>query len=115
MKRIILVITCISGFLIPSFSQLNNFKIDTTFRKLAIEDYPLAFNPEIAADYKNQIFGSSDRFFSKKQDYTLDSFLNSAEVQSYNMPCVKSQGFFPMSVYKPDSTVRYSLKVEKIK
>jgi len=30
-----------------------------------------------------------------------------------NMPCMVPQGYFPMPVAEPDSTVRYSLLIKK--
>jgi hypothetical protein len=123
MKKIILTAGLICGFMIPAFSQLNsNLKIDTTFRKLSIYDYQKPFNLGITKDYKNQIFSSSDnnllfrRFSNKRLSFSQDSVMRIVKTQSYdNMPCINPKGFFPMRVYKPDSTVRYSMRVEKIK
>lgn len=32
-----------------------------------------------------------------------------------NMPCIVPQGTYPMPIYKPDSTVRYTLLIKKLK
>jgi len=123
MKKIILITGLICGFTIPTYSQLNNnLKIDTTFRKLSIYDYQKPFNLGITKDYKNQILESFDnnqlfrQFSTKKLNFSQDYVGKIVKTQSYdNMPCINPQGFFPMRVYIPDSTVRYSMRVEKIK
>jgi hypothetical protein len=122
MKKIILTTGLICGFMIPAFSQLNgNLKIDTTFRMSSNYDYQKPFNLGITKGYKNQAFGPSDhnllfrQFSNKRLNFSPDSVRKVAKNQSYdNMPCINPKGFFPMRIYKPDSTVRYSMRVEKI-
>jgi hypothetical protein len=123
MKKFILTTGLICGFMISAFSQLNGkLKIDTTFRQLSVYDYQKPFNIGMTKDYKNQLFGSPDnnllfrQFSNKRLTLSQDPFWKIAKTQSYdNMPCVKPQGFFPMRVYKPDSTVKYSMRIEKIR
>jgi len=123
-KKIILITGLISGFVIPTFSQLNcNLKIDTTSRKLSIHAYQKPFNFGMINNNENQQSRSFDdhllfkKFPTSKSNFSQDSVrkIEKKTQSSDHMPCVNPEGFFPMQVYKPDSTVRYSMRVEKIK
>lgn len=123
MKKIILITGLICGFMIPAFSQLNNnLKIDTSYRKLSIFEYQKPFNLGITKDYKSQKLWSLDnnllfkQFSTKKLNFNQDTIEMMAKAHSNdNMPCIKPQGYFPVRVYNPDSTVNYSMRIEKIK
>ena len=123
MKKIILLTVLMIGLMIPAFSQLNsNLKIDTSFRKLSIYDYQKPFTIGIAKGYKSQVLDSSDNhllfrpFSNIELNFNQDSVGRIVKAQSFdNMPCINPQGYFPMRVYKPDSTIRYSMRIEKIK
>ena len=123
MKKIILFTALICGYFIPAFSQINcPFKIDTTFRNLSIYNYQKPYSLGNISDFKDKLNGLlNDRNFlfnglpNKNLNFSQDSFRTIGKTQTYdNMPCIKPQGFFPMRICKPDSTVRYSMRIEKL-
>ena len=117
----------IVGYYLPTFSQLdyrpqnNRLLIDTTFSNLSLKNNLKTPNLVISFD-SNWLFNNSRN--NKKIIYPKLTEKNSKLVQDPiaiflmptavdNMTCVKPQGFFPMLIVKPDSTVRYSLLIKK--
>jgi hypothetical protein len=118
MKKIIFTTGLFCYFMIPTFSQINsNLKIDTTFSTWSIYNSQKPCNYGIVKDYKIQRLDSSyyNILFSNKMlVLSQDSVRKIAKTQSLdNIPCVNPQGFFPMEVYVPDSTMKYSMRIEK--
>jgi hypothetical protein len=127
MRKILLLTVLIVGYYLPTFSQLYNrphnyqLQIDTTFSNLSLKNNlktPNLVNPFDT----NWFFNNST--YNKKLIYPGLPGINSNSGQDPiaifqmpstfdNMPCVKPQGFFPMLIVKPDSTVRYSLLIKK--
>lgn len=127
MRKILLLTVLIVGYYLPTFSQLDNrpqnnrLRIDTTFSNLSLKNNLKTPNLVISFD-SNWLFNNSRN--NKKFIYPKLTDKNSKLVQDPieifqmpqtfdNMPCVKPQGFFPMLIVKPDSTVRYSLLIKK--
>ena len=127
MRKILLLTVLIVGYYLPTFSQLdyrpqnNLLQIDTTFSNLSLKNNFKTPNLVISYD-SNWLFNTSRN--NKKLMYPKLTDKNSKSVQDPiaifqkpptfdNMPCVVPQGYFPMLIVKPDSTIRYSLLIKK--
>jgi hypothetical protein len=117
----------IVGYYLPTFSQLANrsqnyrLQIDTTFSNLPLKNN--LKTPELVISFdSNWLFNNSRN--NKKLICPKLTDKNSKLVHEPiaifqmpptfdNMPCVKPQGFFPMLILKPDSTISYSLLIKK--
>jgi hypothetical protein len=115
---VILTVVC----QLPSFSQsYGQPPIGSTGKYFSFSKGPLAIRPNDSIDYKG---------FLKKpanESYFPDYKLNDKNIQvgqlrtlhletPYyfdNMPCLKPQGPFNMPVYKPDTSVNFTLLVKK--
>ncbi|MPM69821.1 hypothetical protein SDC9_116769 [bioreactor metagenome] len=58
------------------------------------------------------------KYYHKSEQKDLqqnkDTFMIINKLQRIdNMPCVKSEGFFPLPIHRPDSTVKYTLLIKK--
>jgi hypothetical protein len=117
----------IVGYYLPTFSQLDNrpqnnrLLIDTTFSNLSLKNNLKTPNLVISFDSK-WLFNNSRN--NKKLIYPKLTDKNSKLVQDPiaifqkgqmfdNMPCVVPQGYFPMPIVEPDTTVRYTLLIKK--
>jgi hypothetical protein len=93
---------------IPTYSQINRN------RKAEPDVEQFSFYP----NKKNEYLGNykfADRFRRSMTDSVQDSStknIEKADIQ-YNMPCLKPVGVFAMRIYKPDSTVTYTMLVKK--
>ncbi len=122
MRKIFLIMVLIVGYYLPTFSQSERLlQIDTTVVKFG---FPNNGKMHLHLDTLaiNQLFKTPE-----KHKYLLDP--NSADkdirfgqlsnvrikaLQSQdNMPCLYPEGNFPMPIYKPDSTIRYTLLIKK--
>jgi len=117
MKTAILLFALVFGWVIPTYSQMNRHR-KTDARA---EQFSAKQNKE------NDRFGKykfDDKFPGSWSDRVGDSYSmssvgparskNTEEVYSGdNMPCFKPEGMFSMRVYKPDSTVEYTMLVKK--
>jgi hypothetical protein len=124
MRKILLLTVLIIGYYLPSFSQFNSrIKFDPTFKNFSFGNVIKTFKHVDSIDIKgliNMSANNKDLLFPKLADKNLtfgrDSIGIFGTQKSFdNMPCLKPQGFFPMPIYKPDSTVRYTLLIMKIK
>ena len=81
-----------------------------------------SFYPNEKFDYLGN-YKFADKFNGSLNDGVLDSLaistikleLNKNTEKTYsvdNMPCVRPEGLFSMRVFKPDSTVTYTILVE---
>lgn len=127
MRKILLLTVLIIGYYLPTFSQpgnqLQNNRLlpVTPFSDLSLKNN--VKSPELVISYDtNWIFNHSRN--NNKTIYPGLTGKNQRAVQdpmaifqkppaSDNMPCAVPQGYFPMPVAKPDSTVRYSLLIKK--
>lgn len=127
MRKILLLTVLIVGYYLPTFSQLYNrphnyqLQIDTTFRNLSLINNlktPNLVNPFDT----NRLFNNST--YNKKLMYPALPGLNPKSGQDLtaifqmpqtfdNMPCVVPQGYFPMPIVEPDTTIRYTLLIKK--
>ena len=124
MRKLLLLTILIIGYYLPSFSQFNSrLKFDSTFKIFSFGNGIKTFRHVDSIDIKgllNKPANDKDFLFPKQADKILTFGRDSIGIfetqKSFdNMPCLKPQGFFPMPIYKPDSTVRYTLLIMKIK
>ena len=124
MRKILLLTVLIIGYYLPSFSQFNSrLKFDSTFKNFSFGNSTKTFRHVDSFDFKGLLNKpANDKYFlfPKQADKNLTfgrDPIGIFETQKSfdNMPCLKPQGFFPMPIIKPDSTVRYTLLIMKIK
>lgn len=127
MRKILLLTILIIGYNLPTFSQFdsrlqnNRFQIDTTFKTLSLNNGTKSFRLSDSMDIKKMFNDTlrDKRFLPLKlTDKNVSFGQNLNEIvktpQTFdNMPCLKPEGYFPMPVYKPDSTVKYTLLIKK--
>ena len=123
MRKILLLAVLITGYYLTTFSQvMGQLQIDTTFKKFTFKNNATGFLHLPSVDINGQLispkngmnflypkFGDNKNLaFGRKQimHVILPSSMD-------NMPCLKPQGFFPMPICKPDSTVHYTLLMKK--
>jgi len=127
MRKIILLTVLIVGYYLPTFSQLDNrpqnnrLLIDTTFSNLSLKNN--FKTPNLVISYDSLwLFNNSGNnkilICPKLTDKNLELGQDPIAIFEMpatfdNMPCVKPQGYFPMPIVKPDSSVRYSLLIKK--
>lgn len=118
MKRIIFMIGLTGGLGATGFSQTDTtIKIDTTFKSISINDYPRSHQPGMFKDYKKPGLGPANTTPFKRsapKDFSPGNNGKLARTKPMdNMPCIHPQGHYPARVYKPDTAVRYTLRVER--
>ena len=123
MKKFLLLVFLIIGYHLPTFSQSKSqLQIDSTVVKFGFNNSPKTLRHADSIDFK--------RFLNIPpiHKYQLDPKLADKDVhfgQLYNakiqtshscdnMPIIHPHGYFPMPVYKPDSTINYTLLIKKI-
>jgi hypothetical protein len=124
MKKFILLTAFIGLLFTPTFAQINRqLKTDTTFRDRSNFSYQnpfklkpgdtLHFNRPLSGSQSNKYFRFpkfSERNFRYKQ-IPID---NLANARSYDrMICVRPEGYLPMPVAIPDSTIKYSMLIKR--
>lgn len=124
MRKILLLTVLIIGYYLPTFSQFNSrLKFDSTFKNFSFSNSAKTFRHFDSIDFKGLLSkptNDKEFLFPKLADKNLTFGRESIGIfetqKSFdNMPCFKPQGFFPMPIYKPDSTVKYTLLIIKIK
>ena len=124
MRKILLLTVLIIGYYLPSFSQFNGrLKFDPTFKNYSFGNGTKTFRHIDSIDIKGLLSkptNDKDFLFLKPADKNLTfrrGPIGILETQKSidNMPCLKPQGFFPMPIYKPDSTIKYTLLIMRIK
>lgn len=122
MKKLILLTSFIILLLTPVFSQtVGHFKIDTTFRDHSIFSFQKPFNLSDTIHFNHPFSGSLNHKYLLFPGFSERNFFNRhppidnlVNTLSYDrMPCVRPEGYFPMLVAKPDSTIRYSLLIRR--
>ena len=127
MRKILLLTILIVGFYLPTYAQFdcrlqnNRLQIDTTFKSLSLKSNlktPSLFeNKDLGWSFNDPIHNRKylyPRLSDKKIKIAQDLFaINKTMTTFDNMPCVKPQGFFPMPIFVPDSTVRYTLLIKR--
>lgn len=122
MRKILLLAISIFGYCLLTFSQLNKrVLIDSPFKNSSFDNSIKTFRSIDSIHFnwglnspkndKNFLF---QRLPNKDMNYSRGSY-GIVEIPKSldNMPCLKPQGFFPMLISKPDSTVRYTLLIKK--
>jgi hypothetical protein len=124
MRKIVLLTFLIIGYYLPTFSQFNSrLKFDSTFKYFSFGNSTKTFRHVDSIDFEGLLHkptNNKDFLFPKLADKNLTFVRDSVgffETQKSfsNMPCLKPQGYFPMPIYKPDSTVRYTMLIKKYK
>ena len=124
MRKILLFTVLIIGNYLPTFSQFNSrLQIDSTFNNFSFNNGTKTFRHVDSIDFKgllNNPANDKDFLYPKLADKNMTFGRGSVRIieppKSFdNIPCLKSQGFFPMPIYKPDSTVRYTLLIKRYK
>lgn len=122
MKSLILLVSFISLFLAPAFSQINKYvKIDTTLKAGSILSYQKQFKQCDSTGFKSLLNDSLNNrklqfpdFYLRNPDTASKSLRNiSKRPFGDKMPCLRPEGYFPMAIVKPDSTIRYSLLIKR--
>jgi hypothetical protein len=128
MRNLFLLNILIVGLYLPTYSQFDSrpqnyrLQIDTTFMGLSLtnklktpslfenKNMGWLFNDLI--HYRNYLY---PQLSDKKLNIDHDLFTINELTQTIdNMPCVKPQGFSPMPIFEPDSTVRYTLLIRRL-
>jgi len=124
MRKILLLTIFIIGYYLLTFSQFNGrLQIDSTFKSPSFDNNTKTFisidsihynwqlnNPKNDKNFFSPKFGDKNRN-SDRDTFRIIEIPNSLD----NMTYLKPQGFFPMPVSKPDSTVKYTLLIKKFK
>ena len=124
MRKILLLAISIFGCYLLTFSQFNKRpQIDSTFKNSSFYNSRKTFGSidSIHFNWGLNSFANDNNFrfpiqANKNMNYNRGSSRIVEIPKSVgNMPCLKPQGFFPMPISKPDSTVKYSLLIKKTK
>jgi hypothetical protein len=127
MRKILLFTVLIVGYYLPAFSQLDKqpqiyrLQIDTTFSNLSLKNNLTTPDLANSFDFKwlsNNSGNNKQLIYPKLTDknsrFEQDAIAIFKMPSTFdNMPCVKPQGFFPMPIVKPDTTVRNTLLIKK--
>jgi len=127
MRKILLLTVFWVAYYLPVFSQAgcqsqnSRLLTGTTFSNLSLKNK--VTTPDLVISYDtNWVFnhsrnnkkiicpGMTDKNSKSAQD-PMAMFQKPPTID--NMPCMVPQGYFPMPVAEPDSTVRYSLLIKK--
>lgn len=118
MKKIVCLSIFLSVIISLGYSQsIRKFKIDTFSLKVPnrITEMPFTFKPN---DYSNLLREGSGNLFPKTFprpfDIKVKSFGGLTQSSIDNMPIIKPEGNFSMRIFKPDTTVRYSLQIKEL-
>jgi len=129
MRNIFLLTVLFVGYNLTAFSQSNSRlqssgpQSDSMLRSFSYNNNLKDLRSDKSNDFKlplNNSFSGKNFHYPKFGDKNLYFHKNPVEIfmqpQSLDhMPCLKPQGFFPMPIYKPDSTIKYTLLNKKYK
>lgn len=120
MKKMLPLIVLITGIHLSSFSQsklslqtesFNHFSPSRNMERFRLGDTSLKGSLNNPLKDKNFLY---PKFSEKNRSFNQTQTGRSGSSRFFgNMPCLKPQGNFPMPVYKPDSTIRFSLLIKK--
>ena len=127
MRKILLLAVLIAGYYLPVFSQPGNrpqhyrLQTDTTLNYLALKNNlptPKLVNPFDTRWFFNNYRNDKKLFHPGLTDLNSKPgqhpIANVNKPSTFdNMPCVVPQGYFPMPMAEPDTTVRYTLLIKK--
>ena len=123
MRKILLLTALILGYFLPTFSQLNNnyYKkclqndvevFNNIPNSISLRDSnditTLSISPTVNKylQYQNLVIRNQSQGQNPNCIITSPQSIN-------NMPCIKPQGFFPMPVHTPDSSLNHTLLIKK--
>jgi len=127
MRTLFLLTVLISGYYLPAFSQSNSrlqsngLQSDSMLRSFSYNNNFKDLHSDKSNGFKlplDNSFSGKNFHYPKSGDKNLffqkDTIVIFKQPQSVDrMSCLKPQGFFPMPIYKPDSTVKYTLLIKK--
>lgn len=118
MKKVILL-AAFNLVVYSGFAQSINPSTNDSTRRSFLNDHKQ--NKLIPFDNKTLFFIqdsllNSQRFVKPENStHMINSYNDINGFQFYdNMPCLKPQGSFPMKIFKPDSSSRYTLIIKKL-
>ena len=122
MSKILLFAILIIGYHLPTFSQpKSQLQIDSTVTKFGFNNSPKTLRHADSIDFKQ--FLNNTPIHKYQLDPKLAEKgvhfgqLYNAQIQTShscdNMPIFHPQGSFTMRIYKPDSTVNYTMLIKK--
>lgn len=115
MKRLLLIIAFISLLFTSAFSQSNKQLSTAKAYKSLSFNKQNTFNLKENRASKGFNNLSLPNFPKKnfKDNFTQTKFTNNDK--SYDkMPCAVPQGYFPMKICKPDSTIKHTLLIKQL-
>lgn len=122
MRKILLFTVLIIGYYLPAFSQSGSqLYFDTTCVKFGIFNGAKTLGHSDTIDFK-QLLNNHEQHNYKLSPKLADKDVRFGRLSKViikapdnfdNMTCLYPQGSFPMPVYKPDSTVRYTMLIKK--
>ncbi len=118
MRKILLLAVLIAGYYLTTYSQvIGRLQIDTTFKKFTFKNDTTGFLHLPSVDMNGQLFSPKNgpKFGDKKNLAFGRNQIRHIKIPNSmdNMPCLKPQGFFPMPICKPDSTINFTLLIKK--
>jgi hypothetical protein len=123
MRKFILLAVFMIGYLPPMFSQtINQIQSDTDSVKFGFNNSAKRLKHDDSIDFRQFLYNPPIHKYQldpKSADKDLHfGQLENVDIEipsSYdNMPVIRPQGSYPLSIYKPDSTLNYTLMIKKI-
>jgi hypothetical protein len=116
MRKIITGLVFISLFVNPVFSQYKHvFTLDTTLNGLSLSGKGNLFVNSKGRERNNLRIGNGlDSSFSSSllRGHSKNLSIIGLNFQNYDrMPVIKPEGYFSMRIYKPNTTVKNSLRI----
>jgi hypothetical protein len=122
MRKFLLLAVLIIGYHLPTFSQtINQIQSDISSVKFGFNNSTKTLRHDDSIDFKQ--FLNNPPIHKYQLDPKLADKdvrfgqLSNAKIQAPhacdNMPIIHPQGSFPLKIYKPDSTVKYTLLIKK--
>lgn len=119
MRTALLTFVLITGYILTVFAQAPSSLLpDDSFRKFKIGQHGNAlFKDSLNKGKLNVPFSTKNLHFYNPKDKELRIGRPADEnlMVDKGMPIFKPEGSFPMPVYKPDSTIRFTLQIKKYK
>jgi hypothetical protein len=124
MRKILLLTVLIAVYCLPTLAQgSSQVQIDTTRVKFGFPVGSISLGHHDSIDIKQLLSNSEPHKYILNPKSADKNFgfgqLNNGKISLSpspdHMPCLYPQGSYPMPVYKPDSTINYSLLIKKFK
>lgn len=119
MRTVLLVFVMITGYSLVSFAQLQlPVHLNDGVMKVKSGQPGLFFFKDSLNKGKLDVpFNTSNRLLndSKEKEMKICKPAENYLMVQGGMPILKSQGSFPMPIYKPDSTVNFTIRIKEYK